>query len=620
MMTKIGSDAVPEPASSEDWVLRVRGLRVELPDGGDIVDDVRFDIRQGEVMGLVGEPGSGKTTVAMALLGYARGGARIAAGQIWVRTAKGPVDLLGVDPEALRQLRGAAVAYVPQDPAAALNPAMRVGAQLAEALLAHLPDLPAAEVQRRIAETLTEVGLPATQAFQRRYPHQLSGGQQQRIGIAMAFIIRPAMIVLDEPTTGLDVTTQNRILEVVRHLCDEHQIGALHVTHDLSVISAIADRIMVMYSGRAIEIGRVVEVFDDPRHPYTQALLNAVPELQRRNELVFIPGSPARPGKRPEGCFFAPRCALADDACRTGQIALVEEMPGHLVRCRKSGLTATPYGRTLPDHASLSTLLILSARGVKVSYGPVEVLSNVTFDVMRGECLAIVGESGSGKSTLSRALVGLVKAGGAGLFLHDEKLAPDARGRSQAQRQQIQYIFQSPFNSLYPRQPVEAILGLVHDTFSAGAKADRRAACIRALEQVGLPPGVMDLFPDELSGGERQRVSIARALLSDPDVLVCDEITSALDVSVQASIITLLDRLRRDRQLTIIFVTHDLALVRNIANRVLVLDHGVVAEIGEVGQVIDRPTHPYSQQLLRNALEADLAHRAMTASDQKTAG
>jgi len=619
MMIEPFEGTAPVMPNGTDCALRVCGLRVELPDGGDIVADVSFEIRRGEVLGLVGESGSGKTTVAMALLGFARGGARITGGEIWVTTPSGEVDILAADAETLRQLRGAAVAYVPQDPAAALNPAMRIREQLAEALLAHTPNLPRAEIETRIADAMAEVGLPRDAAFLRRYPHQLSGGQQQRIGIAMAFIIRPAVIVLDEPTTGLDVTTQNRILEVVRHLCDHHRIGALHVTHDLSVISALADRIMVMYSGRSIEVGRVVEVFDNPRHPYTQALLNAVPELQRRNSLVSIAGQPARPNQRPAGCFFAPRCALADDQCRAAPVALVEEVPGHFVRCLKSGLTATPYGKTLPDHADVASPTILAAEGLKLSYGPLEVLKGVTFEVRQGECLAIVGESGSGKSTLSRTIVGMIEGASKGLSLKSAPLAPLARRRSQAQRQKIQYIFQSPFNSLNPRQSVEAILGLVYDTFFTGTAQDRRAAFVRVLEQVGLQEGTLDLFPDELSGGERQRVSIARALLSDPEILVCDEVTSALDVSVQAAIITLLGRLQKERGLTILFVTHDLALVRNIANRVLVLDHGIVAEIGEVSQIVDHPVHPYTRQLIQNALEADLAHRAMTSSNTQPA-
>lgn len=599
-----------EHMNSETWALRVKDLRIDLPQGGDIVDGVSFDINRGEVLGLVGESGSGKTTVGMALLAYARGGARIAKGEIWINTPKGAVDILAQNERDLRHLRGSAVAYVPQDPASALNPALTLRVQLAEVLEAHLPHLTEAEKIARIQSVMADVDLPSTPAFLARYPHQLSGGQQQRIGIAMAFILRPQVLVLDEPTTGLDVSTQNRVLEVVRRLCDEYSVGALHVTHDLTVISALADRLMVMYSGRVIELGNVADVFNRPHHPYTQALLCAVPELGARNALVAVPGAPARPNERPRGCFFAPRCAIAQSTCHSHAPALSSCEPHHEVACHCAGAVATPAPVHLPDPSPKKTPVILSARDFCVNYGTFQVLKGLNFDVMRGECLAIVGESGSGKSTMSRSLVGLVSGAGKGLKFMGNELHSNARKRSATQRQKIQYIFQSPFNSLNPRHSVASILGLVYDTFHKGDAMERQAACERALCMVGLPARAMQLFPDEMSGGERQRASIARALLSDPDILVCDEVTSALDVSVQAAIVNLLKKLMEEEGLTIIFVTHDLALVRNIADRVLVLEKGLVAELGEVAQVIDHPTHPYAQTLLANARQGDMTLRA----------
>lgn len=595
-----------------EWAVRVKGLKINLPQGGDIVDEVSFDIAKGEVLGLVGESGSGKTTVGMALLGYARGGARIAGGEVWLNTPQGPVNILVYEGAALRRLRGAAVAYVPQDAASALNPALTLEVQLTEVLDAHISDISAAERDQRIREVMADVGLPSDAAFLNRYPHQLSGGQQQRIGIAMAIILRPALIVLDEPTTGLDVSTQNRILTLVRKLCDVYHIGALHVTHDLSVISALADRLMVMYSGRVIELGNVADVFNRPHHPYTQALFCAVPELGARSRLVAISGAPARPGQRPNGCFFAPRCSLADGGCQTGRPNLTICEPFHEVACFKSGRTATPAPQHLPDPAPLTTQPIFEVEDLKVRYGPVPVLKGVNFSVYEGECLAIVGESGSGKSTMSRSLVGLVKGAGRGLRFRGSPLHPNARRRSRMERQKIQYIFQSPFNSLNPRHTIASILGLVYDTFHSGSASDRQKACIRVLNMVGLPTHALALYPDEMSGGERQRASIARALLSEPDILVCDEVTSALDVSVQAAIVNLLKKLMEEQGLTIIFVTHDLALVRNIAHRVLVLENGVVAELGPVGEVIDTPRHPYAQELVRNAQKSDLTLRVAT--------
>ena len=266
-MLGVGKSGTGTDSSVKDWALRVINLRIELPQGGDIIDEVTFDIARGEVLGLVGESGSGKTTVGMALLAYARGGARITGGEVWINAKGGAVNLLAHGGVSLRRLRGAAIAYVPQDPASALNPALTIFSQLAEVLNAHEPAITSASRMQRIRAVMIAVGLRDDDAFLARYPHQLSGGQQQRVGIAMAIILRPAVIVLDEPTTGLDVSTQNRILEVVRRLCDEHHIGALHVTHDMSVISAIADRLMVMYSGRVIELGSVADVFNRPHHP-----------------------------------------------------------------------------------------------------------------------------------------------------------------------------------------------------------------------------------------------------------------------------------------------------------------------------------------------------------------
>ncbi len=596
-------------SSSMRLAVDVRGLRVELPDGADIVDDVSFSIRAGEVLGVVGESGSGKTTVAMALLGFARGGARITGGTVHIAGDTG-TNMLALDSGRKRLLRGKTVAYVPQDPASALNPSLRIGLQLAEVIEAHEPETPAAEIERRIADVMVAVGLPPDKSFLLRYPHQLSGGQQQRIGIAMAVILAPKLIVLDEPTTGLDVTTQNRILAIVKKLCREQRIGALHVTHDLSVIANIADHVMVMYSGRVVELGKVETVLTVPVHPYTRALLGAVPELRYRTHLTTIPGAAARPSNRPKGCFFSPRCPVAGQVCTDEPIAIAEQAPRHWVRCVKAGSVDGARAERLPDPAgAMSGKPLLEVLDLAVSYGNVRVLNGVGFSVGRGECLAIVGESGSGKSTLSRALVGLVAKQTSTVLFNGRALAPRARDRSPEQLQAIQYIFQSPHNSLNPRQTVEQLVGLVYDTFHKPGRAKRRETIASVLAQVGLPPDIAQMFPDQLSGGERQRVAIARALAADPEILVCDEITSALDVSVQAAIVNLLKELAARRKLTMLFVTHNLALVRNLADRVLVLDKGQVAEIGPVAEVIDRPRHPYTRQLLANALEADLDHR-----------
>lgn len=598
--------------------VEVRGLRIDLPQGGDIVDDVSFTIRAGEILGLVGESGSGKTTVGMALLGFARGGARIVGGTIHIAgdTTRNMADL----PEAERQkLRGKVVAYVPQDPASALNPALRIGTQLAEVIAAHEPDATAETVGARIRRAMEDVGLPSDPAYLARYPHQMSGGQQQRVGIAMAVILKPRLIVLDEPTTGLDVTTQNRILDIVRDLCRSHGIGALHVTHDLSVIAHVADRVMVMYSGRIVELGQVETLLQNSAHPYTRALMQAMPELRFRNRLATIQGGAARPDSRRGACFFQPRCAMATAECSTSVVPLRVLDHDHAVRCVRAERMSLPAPVRLPDPAPFvhtAPNAVLEVRNLALSYGTQPVLKNVNFEVMRGECLAIVGESGSGKSSLSRALIGLLPQYTGTVLLDSAALAPSARRRERGHLRRMQYVFQSPHNSLNPRQTVEGILGLVHDMFNRVPAGDRRAAMVDALRQVGLSPDALLVYPDQLSGGERQRVAIARALMANPEVMICDEITSALDVSVQAAIVGLLKELQASRNLTMLFVTHNLALVRNIADRVMVLNRGVVAEIGPVGGVIDTPKDDYTRQLIGNALEADPASRTNRARTQ----
>ncbi len=580
--------------------VEVTGLRVETPAGRDIVEDVGFSIQAGEILGLVGESGSGKTTVGMALLGYARGGARITHGTAFV-DGRMDLNLLSMGEVEGEKIRGKIVAYVPQDPASALNPALRLREQLAEGIAAHDPDTSAADTAARIMQAMADVDLPTSEEFLDRYPHQLSGGQQQRIGIAMAIMMKPRLIILDEPTTGLDVATQNRILEIVRRLCDDYGIGALHVTHDLSVVAHIADRVMVMYSGRVVEIGPAATVLHAPRHPYTQALIGAVPQLERRNVLVSLADVGARVAD------FDPRIPVAGPTLR-------EVAPGHLVRQVRGAAAPMPAPVYLPDPAPANpdgstANTVVRVKDLHVSYGRQQVLKGVSFALERGECLAIVGESGSGKSTLSRALIGLVPQAEGELILNFETLPTRARERGRAQLQAMQYIFQSPHNALNPRQRVVDLVGLAYDVFRRGPRAGRRAAVETALAQVGLGPAAADKFPDEMSGGERQRVSIARALMADPQVLVCDEITSALDVSVQAAIVNLLKDLQKKRNLTMLFVTHNQPLVRNLADRVLVLDKGQVAEVGPVGQMIDAPRHPYTQALLQHARETEHSFR-----------
>jgi peptide/nickel transport system ATP-binding protein len=591
--------------------VEVRDLRVELARSGvDVVDEIVVDIRPGQVLGLVGESGSGKTTVGMALLGHVRRGGRFAGGVIRIDGR----DLGSLSEGDLRRLRGGVVSYIPQDPGTSLNPALRIGTQLREMLDAHAPGTSSAERAARVREALEEVALPSDDAFLRRYPHQLSGGQQQRVAIAMAFANRPRVIVCDEPTTGLDVTTQSRVLETVRDLCRSHQVAALYVSHDLAVVAELADHVAVMYAGRIVESGSREQLFAAPRHPYTRRLLRAVPDIAGKRTVVGIPGHAALPDSRPTGCYFHPRCEFAREDCRAAFPPVTDLGDGHTVRCYH---VADAVRRPPPEGAGqaqqrVGAAVELAVHDLNARYGTRHTLFDVALELHHNECLALVGESGSGKTTLARCVAGLHKDWTGEVRLRDTALPEAARKRSNDARKSIQYIFQNPYASLNPRRTVGQTIARQLELFgqSGRAEGDRRVA--ECLERVALSSSAANRFPDELSGGERQRVAIARALAAEPTILVCDEVTSALDVSVQAAIVELLGQLRGEMGLSLLFITHDLALIRTIADRVIVMTEGRIVEEGPVEQIFTAPNAPYTRQLLANtpSIEVALGHAA----------
>ena len=577
----------------------VEGLKVVVASTGeDIVDDVTFAVNPGEVLGLVGESGSGKTTAALALMGHTRRGARIAGGSVRI----GDADVVALDRSARRRLRGRVISYVPQDPAAALNPALRVGTQLMEALEVHGIGSGGGERRERVAEMMREVALPDDPRFLRRYPHELSGGQQQRIGLAMAFACRPRVIVLDEPTTGLDVTTQAHVLETVRDLAAAHSVAALYVSHDLAVVGTLAARVAVMYAGRIVELGPADELFRAAAHPYTRRLLAAVPHLSGRRELVGIPGRAPSPGHRPVGCFFAPRCAMVEDRCTTALPELRSVAGGHSVRCVRAEEVRTQVSTHAGAAGELADApvadAVLALVGVNAGYLGFNVVHDVNLALAPHECLALVGESGSGKTTIARSIAGLHRERSGEILLRGQPLATSARGRPRDVRRAIQYVFQNPYGSLNPRRTIGQIVRQPLELFGTvtGRDVDRRVD--EMLERVSLSSRYAGQYPDQLSGGERQRVAIARALVCEPAVLVCDEVTSALDVSVQAAIVDLLGALQRDFGLAMLFVTHNLPLVRSIAQRVAVMSQGRIVELGDVDHVLHSPADEYTRRLL----------------------
>ena len=578
--------------------LDVRGLEVRLGrTGPDVVSEISFTVQSGQVLGLVGESGSGKTTVVLALLGHARRGLHISSGEVLVDG----VDLLRLPAAQLRAVRGARVAYVPQDPSAALNPALRVGTQLKEATRVH----PGAveDPDSRIREVLQEAHLDASSDLLRRYPHQLSGGQQQRIGLAMAFACRPSLIVLDEPTTGLDVSTQRHVLDTIRSLCAAYGVAAVYVSHDLAVVGGLVSEVAVMYSGRIIEMGPTAQVFGDPLHPYTRGLLGAVPSPLMAARLTGIDGQPPRPGRRPAGCSFAPRCGFATDTCRSEPPAPVY-IDSRAVRClRVTQVRAAVVGACealgLPG-AVAGEAPVLSLRGVSAGYGRKEVLSGVDLDVPAESCVAVVGESGSGKTTLARCIVGLHGHWTGDITFEGAPLPAAARDRPQQVLRRVQYVFQNPYTSLNPRKTVGQIVAQPLEQFLRLGRRERSERAARALADVSLGADFLSRYPDQLSGGERQRVAIARALVVQPDLLICDEVTSALDVSVQAVIVELLRARQAERRIAMIFITHNLALMRSIAQSVVVLRAGAVVESGPVEQVLEHPADPYTIRLMED--------------------
>jgi peptide/nickel transport system ATP-binding protein len=581
----------------DEPVLQVTDLRVETAQGDDIVAGVSFQVRRGEVVALVGESGCGKTSTALALLAHARKGARIAAGSVQLDG----IEITRLSRGRLRALRGAQIAYVPQDPTSGLNPRHRVGSQVGETLSAHGRDASGVD------ELFAPVGLPTDREFLRRYPFELSGGQQQRVAIAMALACRPSVVVLDEPTTGLDVTTQARILKLLRRLGDETGTAFVYVTHDLAVVNGLANRVAVMYAGRIVEAGPCERVLHQPSHPYTSMLLASVPRLAIRRHLAGIPGTAPPPDRRPAGCTYEPRCPLAIARCRIDFPAETQVARDHTVRCWRASemanngsQAATPIQRKT---AQPEPILILSDLVASYRHGrsATEVLHGVSFSLSAGGCLAVVGESGSGKTTLGRCVVGLHSPDSGAVRLNGSTLAPVARDRSRIERRQVQIIFQNPDRSLNPRQTVGQAIGRPLRLFGwATGAVDERRQARELLDRVRLQGAVLDRYPYDLSGGEKQRVAIARALAARPIVLVSDEITSSLDVSIQAAIVGLLDELRQDG-LSVLFITHNLALVNSIADQVLVLQSGVVREHGERDVVIGRPQDPYTRDLLAAA-------------------
>ncbi|GAA3210485.1 ABC transporter ATP-binding protein [Actinocorallia longicatena] len=576
----------------------VENLRVGLAGGRTLLSEVGFAVEPGRSLAIVGESGSGKSLAVRAMLGLLPPGL----------AASGDVDLAGVrvsaDPKALRALRGTTVSLLMQDPFTLLNPLRRIGRQIADGLPARLRT--DAEVARRLAE----VGLPAEVAERR--PFELSGGMRQRAGLACALSGDPGILVADEPTTALDVTTQREVLTLIRRIQRDRAMAFVLITHDLRVAFSLCDDVLVLYAGRVMETGPAAAVHRAPAHPYTRALLAAEPPLDRRLTVV-----PAVPGGVPAHddvlgrCSFADRCALVTDACLDGRPEPLPAGIGRSSACVRSGelpgMKAAPPAAAAEDTARTEGSALLEVRGLTRTFPGASrpALAGVDLRIAPGEAVGVVGESGSGKTTLARCVVGLETPDGGEITLGGQRyralsaLPRDARGRV---LRTAQMVFQDPYSSLNPVRSVGAVLA---EALRAAGRPAGSAEVAELLGLVGLKASVAGRRPAGMSGGERQRVAIARAVAGRPALLICDESVSALDVTVQAQILDLLAGLRESLSMALLFITHDLAVVRQVTDRVYVLSEGRCREEGPTGRVLDAPADPYTRALLASVPDAD---------------
>ncbi len=595
--------------------LRLENVSVEYRMKGtalQVLRGINIEIGRGEAYGLVGESGCGKSTAAYAVLRYLPRNGRVSEGRILIDGH----DLMALDGGALREMRRKSVAMVYQDPGRALNPSMRVGTQVEEVF--ELAGLPRSEWRRRSGDILARVRIGDPQRVMTRYPHQLSGGMQQRVAIAMAIASDPALLVLDEPTTGLDATVEADVLDLIAQLRRELSTSILFISHNLAVIARMCDRVGVLYAGRLVEEGRTAEVFSDPRHPYTVGLLRCLPQRGRSKDvapLATIPGFLPAAGSQVPGCVFAERCGLADERCRAVEPDFAD-LGARFSKChyhdRMERIASGDTAVKLPP-PRIHDEPILRLNHLSKSYGHAtqrfKALDDVTLDLRPGETLGLVGESGSGKTTLARSVLGLVQPDpGSTIVLDGDTLAPALARRSQAQVKSLQIVFQNPDSALNQSHTVRRMISrtVTRLAGTAGAAVERRVR--ELLASVRLAERYLDAKPRQLSGGLKQRVAIARAFAGDPRVVVCDEPTSALDVSVQAAILNLLAELQSTRQVSFIFISHDLGVVRYLSDRIAVLYLGQVMEVGPAAAVFSGPHHPYTAALLSSVPSIDGSH------------
>jgi peptide/nickel transport system ATP-binding protein len=609
-------------------LLEITDLRTEIKLREGVVhavDGVSLSVEAGETLGIVGESGCGKTMTALSIMRLLPPGGQIAGGSISLNGQ--PISALPEDD--LRNIRGNEIGMIFQDPLTSLNPTMTVGHQIAEAVLLHR-DVSKDQAMDRAVEVLDLVGIPRVRERIKEYPHQFSGGMRQRVMIAMALACEPKLLIADEPTTALDVTIQKQILELIDDLRRRLGMAVILVTHDLGVIAGRADRVAVMYAGKLVEVTDTEMLFSRPRHPYTEALFQALPDKAADvgERLYSIPGIPPDLVNPPVGCRFAARCRYVADRCRQEEPQLIGEVAGHEFRCfypvgpsertDKGRIAAydTSLGEAVPAGPGIGGVLleldhlskdypVTKGAVLQRRVGSLSAVSDVSFNIRSGETFGVVGESGCGKTTVGKLVVGLEKPTGGVIRFDGKDLAKSSAREYRKERRKIQLMFQDSYASLDPRMRAGALLREPLVIQRIGSRQTQAKMVAEMLEKVGLPQNAAERYPHEFSGGQRQRLGFARALMLNPRLIVADEPVSALDVSIQAQVLNMMKELQRDFGLTYMFISHDLGVIRYLSDRIGVMYLGKLVEIGPADEVYLRPAHPYTKGLLDAAPVAD---------------